>query len=99
VAEKQDVREDIKGKRESHLSSPVGNDTEFHLRLAGLTASPQVGKYYTVCFNTMCTSKGEDSGVEMARFVQMGKPDVLEAPNQKLKQVSKRMFGAKDKSA
>jgi hypothetical protein len=103
------IREDIKGKRESHMSSPVGNDTEFHLRTAGLSTTPQVDKYYYVCFKTLCTSKGDDSGVPMARFVQMGKPDVLEdggspvdkekikaqSPNDKLKGIAKRQFNAK----
>lgn len=78
----KDLRESIKGERTSHLSSPVGNDTEFHLRLKEIGMTPQQGKRYFVCFPVECvsdaetgkTSSGED--VSMARFVQMGVPHI-----------------------
>jgi hypothetical protein len=97
--ENQQAREDIKGKRESHLSSPVGNDTEFHLRTAGLSCDPKVGERYYVCFPVECTSRGEDSGVDMARFVQMGKPDVSELTEDldtKVKKVAKMAYRPKE---
>lgn len=99
---KQDLREDIKGKRESHLSSPVGNDTEFHIRDSELSMKPEIGTKYYMCFPVLCTSDGNDSGVPMHRFVQQGKPDVskeTEHPgdkNSKLKKAAGRMFGAKE---
>ncbi len=95
----KDIREDIKGKRESHLSSPVGNDTEFHLRTAGLACDPKVGDKYMVCFPVLCTSRGDDSGVDMARFVQQGKPDVIEPKEDldtKVKKVSKMAYKQKE---
>lgn len=97
----KDIREDIKGKRESHLSSPVGNDTEFHLRDSEMSTKPEIGKVYYICFRTMCTSGGSDSGVPMKRFVQQGKPDVMSEANhpsdknKQLKDTAKRMFNAK----
>lgn len=79
MRENPKVRDDIKGKRQSHLSSPVGDDTEFHLRTSELSCDPEPGGMYYVCFKTECTSKGDDSGVEMARFVQIEHPDVVDA--------------------
>ena len=78
----KDLRETIKGERTSHLSSPVGNDTEFHLRLAEIGMKPKQKQKYYVCFPVECVSdaeKGTDSNGEdheMARFVQMGKPHI-----------------------
>lgn len=70
------IHDDIKGKRTSHLSSPLGNDTEFHIRTSELSLKPVVGKKYYLEMLVECTSEGDDSGTEMARFVQMGKIDV-----------------------
>ena len=94
----KDLRDSIKGERTSHLSSPVGNDTEFHLRLEELSIQPkQKGRYY-LCFPVECvsdaekgkTSNGEDK--DMARFVQMGKPDLKEISlDQKLNRVGSHM--------
>lgn len=99
MKEKKDIRDDIKGKRQSHLSSPVGNDTEFHLRIKEIGCDPVVGDNYYVCFPVTCASKGDDSGLPMARFVQMGKPHVEEVTkphkndkDAKLKNLIKDMY-------
>lgn len=105
----KDLRNDLKGQRLSHISSPVNNDAEFHLRKdeIGDVKLKLKGLYY-VCFPVLCvsdnehgkTTGGED--VDMARFIQMGVAKVVQDSshpkdaNTKLKGIAQRDFGAKE---
>src|SRR6266850_5231667 len=100
----KDLRTSIKGERKSHISNEITNDVEFHLRLNEISLIPKQKERYYVCFPVECvsdaekgkTTSGED--VDMARFVQMGKPEVVEqnklASNgtNKLKAIAKKQF-------
>lgn len=104
----KDLRNDIKGQRLSHISSPINNDAEFHLRKDEIgEVKLKIKSFYYVCFPVMCvsdnekgkTTSGED--VDMARFIQMGVAKVVpdsshpQDTNKRLKGIAKSDFGAK----
>lgn len=72
---KSDIKHSIKKDRLSHISAPVNDDAEFHLRDKELSIVPKDGETGFICFPVECVNHGDDSGIPMHRFVQTGKAD------------------------
>lgn len=93
---KSDIENNIKKARLSHISAPVNDDAEFHLRDKELSTVPEDGEDGFVCFPVKCVNHGDDSGLEMHRFVQTGKADfhydVKESLDSKLRKAAKKVI-------
>jgi hypothetical protein len=96
-----DIKNNIKKVRLSHVSAPINDDSEFHIRDSELSVIPDDGERGFVCFPVQCVNHGDDSGKPMHRFVQVGKADfhyaLKETVDEKIKRVAKAKILNKEK--
>lgn len=91
-----DIKHNIKKARLSHMSAPVNDDAEFHLRDAELSEIPEDGERGYVCFPVECVNHKKDGGIPMHRFVQVGKADfhydLKESTDSKIRRAAKQTY-------
>lgn len=63
---------DLHFDKQSHMSTSIYDNVEFHIRKDEIGIVPKVGEKYCIEFDAVCSSEGDD----MWRFIGDGKPSI-----------------------